>query len=175
MAFRKFIKYIAMSPNAIGIEKYVRRYMDQHSKFVHSSWLLKEDWGREVTLPDRDGSDQVYSIYGMWSMDGSKVKVMLKRIDGGPFLIEESKIIANAMGYNRMRNAVTGLEYTWDYVPNSSMWKYTDADDDARPAVTFRDDDAYVTDDEDDRESAYVDPLVKAMQDAITDDEDPTI
>jgi hypothetical protein len=173
MAFkRKILKYISMSPNAIGIERYVRRYMDQHSKFVHGSWLMKEDWGREVTMPDDDGVDQTYTIYGMWSLEGSKVKIMLKHTEGGPFRIEESKLIAQAMGYSRMRNLVTGEEHTWDFVPSNRMHKYIDEEGDSRPAVVFRDDEAYTNEDEDENEETYVDPLVKALQDALTEDED---
>lgn len=172
MAARRFIKYLTLNPNAIGIEKYVQRYNDQHSKFVHASWLLLEDRGRTVVLPDADGSDETYEIYGVWTVDGSRVKIMLKSLRGGPFLLEDSKIVSAALGYSRMRNAVTGAEYNWDYVPSNRVGKmvtetvYAELQ---KPAVQFRDDDAYT---DDDTQDFYVDPLVKALQDDITDGND---
>jgi hypothetical protein len=175
MRSRQIKKYINMSPNAIGIDKYTKRYRDHHSKFIHSSWLLLEDLGRTVTLPDMHGSDTTYEIFGVWDADGSRVKIMLKDVNGGPFLIEESKIVSQALGYTRMRNAVNGEEHKWDYINQKQhfqiMSKGSELLEDVAELGEEEITDAFGDSFNEDEEE-YVDPLVKALQDELTDDGD---
>jgi len=174
MRSKQIKKYIILSPDAIGMEKYVRRYKDHHSKFIHASWLLKEDLGKTVVLPDMHGIDTTYEIYGLWDNESSRIKVLLKDVNGGPFMIEESKVISHALGYTRMRNLVTGEEHKWDYVNQSKFFQITNRTDlieevEDTPLTTIDDEDEGYYDEE---EENYVDPLVKALQDDLTDDGD---
>jgi hypothetical protein len=98
------IKYFSVDPLAIGMHRYVRIFRNYHRRFIHSSWLMESDLNREVTV---DGVD--YTIFGMWDNDNSEVVIMLQPIDGkGPFCLVDSKIVAQNLGYTKMRNLVTG-------------------------------------------------------------------
>ncbi|NBO22355.1 hypothetical protein EBU94_03305 [bacterium] len=100
------IKYFSVDPLAIGMHRYVRIFRNYHRRFIHSSWLIESDLNREVTI---NGID--YTVFGMWDNDNPEVIIMLQPIDGkGPFLLEDSKVVAQNLGYTKMRNLVTGKE-----------------------------------------------------------------
>ena len=93
---------------------------------------------------------------------------MLKPIEGGPYFIADSKIVANALGYTRMRNAVTGVEHKFDMIGK----KYVVAIP-ITPIVDDEDVEDEDTENEDeDGDEGFVDPLIKALEDDITDDGD---
>ncbi len=100
------IEYFTIDPLAIGMNRYVKIYKNYHRRFIHSSWLVESDLNREVTV---DGID--YTIFGMWDNENSEVVIMLQPISGkGPFRLLESKKVAQALGYHKMRNLVTEKE-----------------------------------------------------------------
>jgi len=152
-------KWVSFNPDAIGMDKYTKGYLNQHSKFMHASWLIKADYGREVVLDEK-----VYTIWGLWDVVGTRYQVMLKPIEKGAFRIEDSKTISTALGYTRMRNTVTGEEHKWDFTKNTELVSVSSTID-KKVKTTYEDE---LTTEED----AYVDPLVKALMDDITDDGD---
>ena len=154
----KVNKYITLTTNSPSLPKFRKEYLNQHSRFIHCSWLLKEDLDREVTL-----NDIKYTVFGLWEIVGSEWLIMLKPVEGGPFYLANSKEVARAMGYSKMRNAVTGIEHNFDY--NYNGYKVVVPTGPA--GIIDEDEDEFV--EEEDNE---IDPLVKALQDAITDDGD---
>lgn len=161
--------YITLSNNSPALKRFRYEYTNQHSKFIHASWLLKEDIDREVEM-----HGVKYSIFGLWDMSGGKYTILLKAVEGGPYLIANSKDVSNALGYVRMRNLVTGKEYTTDLYPTTGL-TFTGPPV-TTPAVeddtAITEDDTEVWDSDDDAEEGYVDPLVKALQEDIMDDGD---
>jgi hypothetical protein len=98
------IEYFSVDPLAIGMDRYVKIYRNYHRRFIHSSWLTDSDLNREVTV---DGVD--YTIFGMWDNENNEVVIMLQPVDGkGPFRLCDSKVVAQNLGYTKMRNLVTG-------------------------------------------------------------------
>lgn len=154
----KINKYITLTTGSPSLPKFRKEYLNQHSRFIHTSWLLKEDIDREVTLNDIE-----YTVYGLWEIVGSEWIIMLKPVNGGPFYLANSKEVARAMGYSKMRNAVTGVEHNFDYAYNG--YKVITP---TGPAGMIEDEDEEYVEEEDNE----IDPLVKALQDAITDDGD---
>jgi hypothetical protein len=156
-------KWVSLNPDAIGMQKYIDGFTNQHSKFIHSSWLLKSDHNREVTIDDK-----VYTIYGLWDVIGTRYMIMLRPVEKGPFRIEDSKVVSSALGYTRMRNQVTGEEHKWDFAKRKD-WTYLGA-----PAskVTEKQIEDPETENENEEEDEYVDPVVKALLDSLIDDGD---
>jgi hypothetical protein len=155
-------QYISLSSDSPALKRFRYEYTNQHSKFIHASWLIKEDLDREVEM-----YGVKYTIFGLWDMSSGKYTILLKNMEGGAYLIANSKDVANALGYVRMRNLVTGKEYTSDLVPSKGLVFS------GPPPVTVIDEDIEDEDtDEDTDDEDYIDPLVKALQDDITDDGD---
>lgn len=166
--------YITLSNDSPALKRFRYEFTNQHSKFIHASWLLKEDIDRELEM-----HGVKYSIFGLWDMSGGKYTILLKAVEGGPYLIASSKDVSNALGYVRMRNLVTGKEYTTDLYPSTGLTftgpPVTTPVIEDETSVT-KDDTAITEDDTEvwssDDEEGYVDPLVKALQDDIMDDGD---
>ena len=163
MAAGKVNKYITLDSNSHALPRFRKEFLNQHNKFIHASWCLREDIDRELEL-----NDIKYAIFGLWDMAGGRYNIMLKPIEGGPYFIADSKIVANALGYTRMRNAVTGVEHKFDMIGK----KYVVAIP-TTPIVVDEDVEAEAEDNEDeDGDEGFVDPLIKALEDDITDDGD---
>jgi hypothetical protein len=158
-------RYLGLSETTIGLERFRKSYRTYHSRFIHSSWLLLEDLDRKVTL---NGTE--YTVFGMWDSFGSQYDIMLKPVEGGAFYLSTSKEIAHAMGYSRMRNLVTGEEHKWDVKGKKSL-TYIPVEESIIEEKTSEDEDESWEDESEDSED-FVDPLVKALQDDITDDGD---
>jgi len=131
---RKTIKRldkVYLSPTTAGIESYIKIYKNYHSRWIHTSWLLLEDLNRPVTYKDID-----YTIFGMWDNEDSEVIIMLKPVTRGAFRLLNSKQVAIALGYNRMRNLLTGEARPYGVedvaVKNSGVLveTYSDSDND---------------------------------------------
>lgn len=100
------MKYITLIPDA---EKRLRKdYIREHSKFIHSSWLLYEDLDKKVEFYDR-----TFTIAGLWDVIGHK-KLILLKAENGTYGHLDSQEVAAALGYTRFRNLVTGKELTYD-------------------------------------------------------------
>ena len=120
---------VYLSPTMAGIESYIKIYKNYHSRWIHTSWLLLEDLNRPVTYEDVD-----YTIFGMWDNENSEVIIMLKPVTRGAFRLLNSKKVAIALGYNRMRNLLTGEVRPYGVedvaVKNSGVLVETYSDDD---------------------------------------------
>ena len=101
------MKYVSLSKSH---EKVLRKdYINQHARFIHSSWLLLEDLDKEVKLHDIN-----YRIAGLWDTISYKKIILLQNIENGTFAYTESKEVANALGFSKLRNFVTGNEITFN-------------------------------------------------------------
>jgi len=156
----KVNRYITLTSDSPSLPKFRKDYLNQHSKFIHSSYCLKEDIDRELEI-----NDIQYRIFGLWAVVGGNYTIMLQPIHGGPFYLADSKEVAGAMGYTRYRNLVTGVEHTWDYANKGVTYKLT-----TKPVADVEDDEDIV--DEHDEDDNEIDPLVKALQDELIDDGD---
>ena len=165
---QKYNRYISFSTNSPSLPKFRKSYISQHSKFVHSSWLIKEDLDREVTL-----NETQYTIYGLWDVLGPKAIIMLKPVKEGSYYLADSHEVANALGYLRMRNTVTGVEHNWDmgkkrgqliavHTQQPEEERSVDVDEDMEGEFVKYTEEA----------EEFVDPLIKALQDDIIDDGD---
>ena len=156
-------KFIPLTAGSPSVERMRRDYTNLHSKHIHASWLIKEDLDREVEI---DG--QRFTIYGLWDMIGTRYIILLNPIDGGPFLATDSRRVANALGYSRMRNLVTGEEHTWSFKGKKTLLEIErteeprDTDGNEDPTGEY----------ENKEEEEFVDPLIQALLDDITDDGD---
>lgn len=162
-------KYIHLPPDAVGMHKFADSFNNQHSKFIHSSWLLKSDYGRKVTMDEKD-----YTIYGLYDTAGSRCMIMLRPAIPGPFRIEDSKFVAEALGYKRLRNLVTGEEHKWDFVRGKNNYVFVTAGVIETVDLSYRN---YENPEKDfmsntSSTETYIDPLVQALQDDITDEGD---
>lgn len=159
--------YISLSSDSPALKRFRYEYTNQHSKFIHASWLLKEDIDREVEM-----YGVKYTIFGLWDMSSGKYTILLKPVDGGAYLIASSKEVANALGYVRMRNLVTGVEYTTDLYPTKGLTFSGPPAAVIEEETTVKDEETDEWDSTDEDEEDYIDPLVKALQDDIMDDGD---
>lgn len=159
-------RFIPLTIGSPCVERMRTDFTNLHSKHIHASWLIKEDLGREVEI-----DDQRYIIYGLWDMIGVRYLILLNPIDGGPFLVTDSRRVANALGYSRMRNLVTGEEHTWTFKGKKSLIEIEKPEP---PRVSNNDesDDDKTPWSKEKEESEFVDPLIQAMFDDITDDGD---
>lgn len=160
-------RHILLSKSAI--QKFRKIYLSQHSKFIHSSWLLKEDIDRVVNMNDVE-----YTIAGLWDIVNARYIVLLNPTAGGSCFIADSKEVAHALGYSKMRNPVTGIEHKFSYVTKKNLIYIGESEVVADREVDVDEDiegdwEKYSKEDEDEE---FIDPLVKALQDDITDDGD---
>jgi hypothetical protein len=163
-------RYISLSNTSI--QKFKKLYLSQHSKFIHSSWLLKEDLGRTVEMNEIE-----YTIAGLWDLVNARYIILLKPVNGGACYIADSKEVAHALGYSKMRNLVSGEEHKFSYVTKKNLTYIGESEPVSEREVDVDDDMAgdwekYNEEDSEETEAEYIDPLVKALQDDITDDGD---
>jgi hypothetical protein len=180
------MKYVSLVQNSVDTLR--RDYIREHSKFIHSSYLLLEDLDKEVEMYGKK-----YTIAGLWDIIGYSKIILLKSLTGG-YAYTDSKEVAEALGYKKFRNFVTGKEITYDI---SAVYKYNqmmnkslvdamepavmekevDTDDEIstdhikpredEDTVTQERDHEYVPEDEDNNNEFVeeeVDPLVKALR-----------
>lgn len=152
--------------------KFRMSFLNDHSKFIHSSWLLKEDIDKKSTI---NGVE--WTIVGLWDLTGTR-RLILLRSDKGAYAFEDSKIVSEGMGFFNMRNQVTGEEHkNWSYgrvnLTLLAEEKTDDSNDqeESSGVWTRLDKEAVLEDEEnivDDEED--IDPLVKALQDDLSDE-----
>jgi len=159
--------YITLSKDSPSLPRLRKDYLNHHSKFIHSSWLLKKDIDREVEMEDR-----TYTVFGLWEVQNGRYNIMLKPVEGGAFLLADSKQVAHAMGYSRMRNLVTGVEHNFDYEWDKDyVYQGTSKNEEKNEDNNNTSDDwEEHTDGEEDND--MIDPLVKALQDDLIDEGD---
>lgn len=165
------MKYVNISSSLE--EKFKKDYINDHSKFIHTSWLLLEDLGKETNL---DGA--TWTIVGLWDIDGLRRQILLKSKDTGHYAFEDSKTVARGMGIYNMRNLVTGEEHKGWVFSNIGTLSPLDSedtdntnpdfDDIAESGVWDRFDQESSTESEDEEEEENSDPLVKALREDIT-------
>lgn len=169
MSKYKVKRYLNISYDAIGLNRFRRNFRSYHSRFIHSSWLLLEDLDRKVTLNETE-----YTVFGLYDSYGSEYDIMLKPVKGGAFYFATSKEVAHAMGYSRMRNLVTGVEHTWEIKDKSNhLTALSTPDSDEKTFTANEESDNEDSDNEWSEDSEnFVDPLVKALQDDLIDEGD---
>lgn len=155
--------------------KFRQSFLNDHSKFIHASWLLKEDLGKTSVI---DGV--TYTIVGLWDLSGSRRLILLKGERGG-YAFEDSKIVSEGMGFYNMRNQVTGVEHKgWVFdgrkeIPTAvteAVEEPTKAKDEETSGVWTRLDQEAISDEEDTvDEEDDIDPLVRALQQDLTDED----
>ena len=165
---------------SISEEKFRNYFISDHSKFIHGSWLIKEDLDREVVI---DGHE--WRIAGLWDLVMFRREILL-RGKNGQYAIEESKVIANALGHFNMRNLVNGEEHKgWVFDEKSKnlipieqefveldsetdLEKHGNAEEANDPGVWASRDRELLTEEDD---SDDVDPLVKTLQKSLSDED----
>jgi len=170
------MKYVSLTK--FSEERLRKDYINQHSRFIHSSWLLLEDLDKEVELYGRN-----YRIAGLWDTAGHKKIILLQNTENNTYAYTESKEIANALGFTKFRNLVTGKEITYDLEaeakvkewmnkqkigetpvvqPDENSDEVITKDEDLDEVILERDKE-YVNED-DDENAEEIDPLVRALQ-----------
>jgi hypothetical protein len=170
MAKQQANRYLGLEKSTLSLSKFRNSFINHHSKFIHSSWLILEDLDKEVTI-----NDIAYTIFGMWDTYGSPYDIMLKPVNGGLMYLASSNEISRAMGYKRMRNLVTGIEHTWDMEGSHDSLSVVPLIKPVVNSVDNEDADGEWNNPNDspaEESEDFVDPLVKALQDDITDDGD---
>jgi hypothetical protein len=172
------MKYISLIPHSV--EKFRKDFVREHSKFIHSSYLLETDIDKQVTIGDRN-----FTIAGLWDTHGYNKEILL-HYKGSSYAHCDSKVVANALGFTKFRNFVTGKEITYDisaiYAYNQMMSR-TKVEDTGHDTNTNEDntaeyvatppeeidapiharDNEYVNEDGEETEED-VDPLVRALR-----------
>lgn len=162
-------------------DKFAKNFTNDHSKFIHCSWLLKEDLGRKTTL---DGIE--WTIVGEWNQVNLHRMILLRSPQSG-YAIEDSAEVSKGMGYTSMRNFVSGLEHKgWNFGKGVNVDRLIKIDN---PVKINSDDEAPETevaieeetsevwkhidaqDTQEGEDEGYIDPLIKALQDDISGDE----
>jgi len=105
-----------------SISRFRKDYINEHAKFMHSSYLLSTDLGREFEY-----ENETYSVIGLWDYIGYEKIILIKNQKTGYYSVLPSKLIAAALGYDSLRNLVTGEPsiYSNSYGKNkkSKKWK----------------------------------------------------
>lgn len=169
------MKYVSLSK--FSEQRLRKDYINQHSRFIHSSWLLLEDLDKEVELYGRN-----YRIAGQWDTAGSKKIILLQNTENNTYAYTDSQEVANALGFTKFRNLVTGKEITYDLAaeakvkewlnkqkigetpveqPDEEIDEVITKDEDLDEVILERDNE-YVDEDEESEEE--LDPLVRALQ-----------
>jgi hypothetical protein len=92
-------------------------YIREHSKFIHSSWCILEDLDKKVEMYGK-----TYRIAGLWDVIGFKKQILLAA-ENGTYAHVDSQEVANALGYTKFRNLVTGKEITYDLAADYRLKK----------------------------------------------------
>jgi hypothetical protein len=160
------MKFLNILTDGPAMDRFRNDYLNQHSRFIHSSWLLKSDIDRVVNIKGAD-----YTIAGLWDIVGSSWLIVLKSQTGRGIYIIDSKQVAHFLGYSRMRNLITGEEHTWDIRPTRELTSLGETEQFVPTDVATEEDEEKETDETEDDEE-YVDPLVQALLDNMIDDGD---
>jgi len=145
-----------------------------HSKFIHASWCLKEDIDKKTVI---DGVE--FTIVGLWDLAGIRRNILL-RTERGSYAFEDSKIVSQGMGFFNMRNLVTGKEHpNWVFggkqvatiIEESTDDSNEDTTENVDSGVWSKFDNESLPEDEDIEEEVEIDPLVKALQQDISDED----
>ncbi len=100
------MKYLKLEP--VNLLKYEKYFKSDLSKFIHSCFLLPEDLGKNSKI---DGIN--WKIIGLWDVHGYLFqRDILLRSEYGQYAIADSRVVALGMGYQNVRNPVTGKEKT---------------------------------------------------------------
>ena len=171
------MRYIPIS--SASEPKFRQHYISDHSKFIHGSWLLKEDLDRVSVI---DGEN--WRIAGLWDLILFRREILLRN-ERGQYAIEDSRIVSEGLGHYKMRNRIPGEEDNWtrdnnlNLVPlgevqttETSQTETSEEDIEETSGVwdkldheMAKDEETFSEDDED-----LVDPLVKALRSAISDE-----
>lgn len=166
------MKYVNISSS---LEKKFRdMFLMDHSKFIHASWLLKEDIDKKSVI---DGTE--FTIVGLWELAGTRRLILLKSSTGS-YAFEDSKKVSEGMGFFNMRNLVTGKEHpNWVFggkqvatIMEETKVEESKDDEENTSGVWTQFDKENLPDDEDaidDEED--IDPLVQALREDISGDE----
>jgi hypothetical protein len=173
--------YVSLTQHSV--EKFRKDFIREHSKFIHSSYLLEEDLDKTVELHGKK-----YRIAGLWDTIGYKKIILLAGEKG--YAYTDSQEVANALGFTKFRNFVTGKEITYDlsviyrynqmmntrFVETAeAMEKEVDLDEDVNETekTTSQEDDGlptherdneYVSEEDDEETPEEVDPLVRVLR-----------
>jgi hypothetical protein len=166
------MKYVNISSS---LEKKFRdQFLMDHSKFIHASWCLKEDIDKKTTI---DGVE--FTIVGLWDVAGIRRNILL-RTERGSYAFEDSKIVSQGMGFFNMRNLVTGKEHpNWVFggkqvatiLESTEDTSKEESTEDIASGVWSKIDNESLPEDEDTDEVEEIDPLVKALQQDISDED----
>ena len=171
-------------------ERLRKDYINQHSRFIHSSWLLLEDLDREVELYGRK-----FRIAGLWDVQGYKKIILLQNLENlnGSYAHTHSEEVARALGYTTFRNLVTGKEITYNLADEAKVKEWlnkrkisetpveqpeeitedldTEIDEDVvekeeldDDGVVLDRDNEYVDNEDGDEEKIDDDPLIRALR-----------
>ena len=166
------MRYIGIS--SVSEPKFRQHYISDHSKFIHASWLLKEDLDRVSVI-----NGENWRIAGLWDLILFRREILLRN-EQGQYAVEDSRIVSEGLGHYRMRSRITGEENDWTLNSNSNLVPVKESqlesaqpDEpeetsgvwDQRDREMADDEEKFSEDDED-----FVDPLVKALRTAISDD-----
>jgi len=175
------MRYIGIS--SASEPKLRQYYISDHSKFIHASWLLKEDLDRVSVI---DGEN--WRIAGLWDLILFRREILLRN-ERGQYAVEDSRIVSEGLGHYKMRNRITGEESNWSLGETTHLAPLENAQpQESVESVESVDslDDVEETSgvwDQRDREMAqeetfseddqeFLDPLVKALQQALGDEDD---
>jgi hypothetical protein len=157
--------------------KFRQNYINDHSKFIHASWLLKEDLDKKSVI---NGTE--WTIVGLWDLAGTRRLILLKS-ERGSYAFEDSKIVSEGMGFFNMRNQVTGVEHKNWYFKGSDKVILTalppeETADTSKDEVeetsgiwTQFDKETVVEDEDQVEDDEEIDPLVQALREDISDDD----
>lgn len=158
------MQYLNISPQ---LENKVReRFVIDHSKFIHSSWLILSDLGKTSVI-----NDETWTIIGLWDIAGTRRLIVIKS-EAGRYAMVDSKVVANGMGIFNLRNLVTGEELkttTFGKSLKQLPEGFSESNEKEESSGVWRDDENHEEEETDEEE--YVDPLVKALRDSISDEE----
>jgi len=98
------------------IKKFRDFYINYYSKFIHSSYLLLEDLDKEFNYKNCK-----YKIVGLWDWNNKIVDILIKNVQSNLLYLLSDKIIAECLGYKKLRNLITGKEIEWVVVPNKNL------------------------------------------------------
>jgi hypothetical protein len=131
-------------------KKFKEAFLKEHSKFIHGSWLVKSDLGKAVAI-----ENQEWTIVGLWNM-GNRKQILLRYQD--TYALEESKVIAHAMGFSNMRNLTTEEEHKWTIEEKKAKLISIEKEEEVMPNVWER------IDTEEDEDEEELDPIEQAIR-----------
>lgn len=129
------MRYVSLT--AHSLDKLRNDYIKEHSKFIHSSYLLLEDLDKVVEIKGKN-----FRIAGLWDIIGYR-KIILMQAENGSHCYLDSKEIAAALGFTTFRNFVTGKPITYDIAAQKSydqMMNKIKIENEAAPTAEIDDD-----------------------------------